>query len=378
ASRPGITLARSGPAQKRKAQNRAAQRAFRERKENYIKGLEAGIRELQSRGRHRVQLLEEENIRLRVMVEKLASENVQLQESLATLPAAAPHGQSSFTSNSAASDAPTLSDFGGDGNGRESPAESSATCWSPEGPEVDFGASTMVADMLAPTVAFAGGISAAGSPASAPGAAENAARVPPLEDPLFGVRGPALTGAVSPSFDASLAAGADLCGLLYGAAADASNDGMVLCEAHERSAAAETAPDAGYAERLHLLSSSDMAAAAAAARASDLRVLEPAAKLCAKSLCPHDEAAVSASIAAGTLVTGEEAWGMIKRHHMIDGFGLDVLCSQLRSKTRFSYAGGPVCDAEEIKAFLERLDRGPDRNGGVYCGGLSTLASLGA
>ncbi|KAL1916753.1 uncharacterized protein VTP21DRAFT_5457 [Calcarisporiella thermophila] len=63
---------------KRKAQNRAAQRAFRERKEKYVKELETRISELEN-AEKKTSRLEEENKRLRAILEQLQAENLALK-----------------------------------------------------------------------------------------------------------------------------------------------------------------------------------------------------------------------------------------------------------------------------------------------------------
>ncbi|KAK3824287.1 MAG: hypothetical protein J3R72DRAFT_458251 [Linnemannia gamsii] len=69
------------PTTKRKAQNRAAQRAFRDRKEKYVKSLEDRIKELEDlnpdKGDNK---LAEENMNLKVLVQKLETENYFLKE----------------------------------------------------------------------------------------------------------------------------------------------------------------------------------------------------------------------------------------------------------------------------------------------------------
>ncbi|KAJ2741964.1 DNA-binding transcription factor yap1 [Coemansia sp. BCRC 34301] len=60
---------------KRTAQNRAAQRAFRERKQQYLKGLEEKVKELTEQQER----TERENARLKQFVDKLKSENVTLK-----------------------------------------------------------------------------------------------------------------------------------------------------------------------------------------------------------------------------------------------------------------------------------------------------------
>ncbi|KAK5808604.1 transcription factor PAP1-domain-containing protein [Linnemannia elongata] len=69
------------PTTKRKAQNRAAQRAFRERKEKYVKSLEDRIKELEelNPGKGDTKLAEE-NMNLKVLVQKLETENYFLKE----------------------------------------------------------------------------------------------------------------------------------------------------------------------------------------------------------------------------------------------------------------------------------------------------------
>ncbi|KAF9439172.1 hypothetical protein BGZ76_010071 [Entomortierella beljakovae] len=68
------------PATKRKAQNRAAQRAFRERKERYVKTLEDRIKELEEMQPQPDTTLAEENQNLKVLVQKLETENYFLKE----------------------------------------------------------------------------------------------------------------------------------------------------------------------------------------------------------------------------------------------------------------------------------------------------------
>ncbi|KAF9926801.1 DNA-binding transcription factor yap1 [Linnemannia zychae] len=69
------------PTTKRKAQNRAAQRAFRERKEKYVKSLEDRIKELEELNPGKSDSkLAEENMNLKVLVQKLETENYFLKE----------------------------------------------------------------------------------------------------------------------------------------------------------------------------------------------------------------------------------------------------------------------------------------------------------
>ncbi|KAJ2808800.1 DNA-binding transcription factor yap1, partial [Coemansia furcata] len=60
---------------KRTAQNRAAQRAFRERKQQYLKGLEEKVKELTEQQER----TERENAQLKQFVDKLKEENVTLK-----------------------------------------------------------------------------------------------------------------------------------------------------------------------------------------------------------------------------------------------------------------------------------------------------------
>ncbi|KAF9356911.1 DNA-binding transcription factor yap1 [Mortierella sp. AD094] len=69
------------PTNKRKAQNRAAQRAFRDRKERYVKSLEERIKELEELNPGKTDSkLAEENMNLKVLVQKLETENYFLKE----------------------------------------------------------------------------------------------------------------------------------------------------------------------------------------------------------------------------------------------------------------------------------------------------------
>ncbi|KAI7824823.1 hypothetical protein BC939DRAFT_449312 [Gamsiella multidivaricata] len=69
------------PTNKRKAQNRAAQRAFRDRKERYVKSLEERIKELEELNPTKTDSkLAEENMSLKVLVQKLETENYFLKE----------------------------------------------------------------------------------------------------------------------------------------------------------------------------------------------------------------------------------------------------------------------------------------------------------
>lgn len=72
-------MSNSDPKQKRKAQNRAAQRAFRERKERYVKELEERIKELENSHTTSSSQLQEENQQLKSLVQKLEAENYLLK-----------------------------------------------------------------------------------------------------------------------------------------------------------------------------------------------------------------------------------------------------------------------------------------------------------
>ncbi|KAI7872452.1 hypothetical protein BDF14DRAFT_1690260, partial [Spinellus fusiger] len=67
------------PKTKRKVQNRAAQRAFRERKERYVKDLEMKIKQIQETHVFTTHQLFRENQHLRSVVYRLESENFALK-----------------------------------------------------------------------------------------------------------------------------------------------------------------------------------------------------------------------------------------------------------------------------------------------------------
>ncbi|KAI8069822.1 uncharacterized protein B0P05DRAFT_573449 [Gilbertella persicaria] len=71
----------SDPKLKRKAQNRAAQRAFRERKEQFVNELQEQMRQLKEEKEKREKELSRENARLRRENEKLKEENYLLRDS---------------------------------------------------------------------------------------------------------------------------------------------------------------------------------------------------------------------------------------------------------------------------------------------------------
>ncbi|KAI0369919.1 hypothetical protein BV20DRAFT_979848 [Pilatotrama ljubarskyi] len=71
---------------KRKEQNRAAQRAFRERKERHVKDLEDKVAALEAKN----QMTEQENENLRDLLQRLQNENMMLKQAAFTF--TAPHG----------------------------------------------------------------------------------------------------------------------------------------------------------------------------------------------------------------------------------------------------------------------------------------------
>ncbi|KAK4517571.1 uncharacterized protein ATC70_000911 [Mucor velutinosus] len=75
-----VTVLPSDPKSKRKAQNRAAQRAFRERKEQFVNKLQDQMRELQQAKEKREKELSAENARLKRENEKLKEENYLLKD----------------------------------------------------------------------------------------------------------------------------------------------------------------------------------------------------------------------------------------------------------------------------------------------------------
>ncbi|KAI8884087.1 hypothetical protein K501DRAFT_323123 [Backusella circina FSU 941] len=76
-----VTVLPSDPKLKRKAQNRAAQRAFRERKEKFVTELQEQIRQIQEEREEREKKLTTENEELRKELEKLREENSILKDS---------------------------------------------------------------------------------------------------------------------------------------------------------------------------------------------------------------------------------------------------------------------------------------------------------
>ncbi|KAG6036828.1 hypothetical protein E4U41_005484 [Claviceps citrina] len=81
AKKPGRKPLTSEPASKRKAQNRAAQRAFRERKEKHLKDLESKVEELEKAS----EATSHENSQLRDQVDRMTAELNQYKQRLAVL-----------------------------------------------------------------------------------------------------------------------------------------------------------------------------------------------------------------------------------------------------------------------------------------------------
>ncbi|KAG5984265.1 hypothetical protein E4U55_005423 [Claviceps digitariae] len=79
--KPGRKPLTSEPTSKRKAQNRAAQRAFRERKEKHLKDLETKIEELEKASEAR----NHENSKLRAQVQYMTTELAQYKQRLAVM-----------------------------------------------------------------------------------------------------------------------------------------------------------------------------------------------------------------------------------------------------------------------------------------------------
>ncbi|KAK9474305.1 uncharacterized protein V1510DRAFT_349787, partial [Dipodascopsis tothii] len=90
-SKNGRQLSRS----KRAAQNRAAQRAFRQRKECYIKDLEQKVLELKS-SKETIDSLRQENLQLRDYILALQSRLIEQPGGIPTPPAVYARRQSDF------------------------------------------------------------------------------------------------------------------------------------------------------------------------------------------------------------------------------------------------------------------------------------------
>ncbi|KAL1871187.1 hypothetical protein VTK73DRAFT_2238 [Phialemonium thermophilum] len=90
AKKPGRKPLTTEPSSKRKAQNRAAQRAFRERKEKHLRDLEAKVQELEKAS----QTANHENQLLRAKIERMTVELGEYKKklSVAATPRSSPHG----------------------------------------------------------------------------------------------------------------------------------------------------------------------------------------------------------------------------------------------------------------------------------------------
>ncbi|CAG7953321.1 unnamed protein product [Penicillium olsonii] len=96
AKKPGRKPLTSEPTTKRKAQNRAAQRAFRERKEKHLKDLEDTVESLQQRS----DTADQENGLLRAQVERLQVELREYRKRLSWLASGSGNGMSALSSSS--------------------------------------------------------------------------------------------------------------------------------------------------------------------------------------------------------------------------------------------------------------------------------------
>ncbi|QRV91553.1 bZIP transcription factor [Ceratobasidium sp. AG-Ba] len=105
---------------KRKEQNRAAQRAFRDRKEKHVKDLEDKIRELEDK----FSTSESENSNLKDLLKRLQNENMMLKQSAFTFEFAPKDNQNTSPNNTSISSLNT--------NPFTSPAQSSKSSASPE------------------------------------------------------------------------------------------------------------------------------------------------------------------------------------------------------------------------------------------------------
>ncbi|KAK0383623.1 hypothetical protein NLU13_9534 [Sarocladium strictum] len=92
--KPGRKPLTSEPSSKRKAQNRAAQRAFRERKEQHLKDLETKVEELQKASED----ANNENSVLRAKVEQMTSELNQYKKKIALMSQSSPQPRDKFSS----------------------------------------------------------------------------------------------------------------------------------------------------------------------------------------------------------------------------------------------------------------------------------------
>ncbi|KAJ5505158.1 bZIP transcription factor bZIP-1 [Penicillium fimorum] len=96
AKKPGRKPLTSEPTTKRKAQNRAAQRAFRERKEKHLKDLEDSVEKLQKAS----DMTNQENGLLRAQVERLQVELREYRKRLSWMASGSGNGISAMSSNS--------------------------------------------------------------------------------------------------------------------------------------------------------------------------------------------------------------------------------------------------------------------------------------
>ncbi|KAJ5780113.1 Transcription factor PAP1 [Penicillium paradoxum] len=96
AKKPGRKPLTSEPTTKRKAQNRAAQRAFRERKEKHLKDLEDSVERLQKTS----DMTNQENGLLRAQVERLQVELREYRKRLSWMASGSGNGISALSSNS--------------------------------------------------------------------------------------------------------------------------------------------------------------------------------------------------------------------------------------------------------------------------------------
>ncbi|OAA70240.1 Transcription factor PAP1 [Cordyceps fumosorosea ARSEF 2679] len=87
--KPGRKPLTSEPTSKRKAQNRAAQRAFRERKEKHLKDLETKVEELEKAS----EVANHENTRLRAQVDRMNTELKQYKQKMSMLAQSKPSPQ---------------------------------------------------------------------------------------------------------------------------------------------------------------------------------------------------------------------------------------------------------------------------------------------
>ncbi|KAI0408489.1 PAP1-domain-containing protein [Xylaria palmicola] len=95
AKKPGRKPLTNEPSSKRKAQNRAAQRAFRERKEKHLKDLETKVDELEKASA----VTTDENSQLRTQIEKLTVELEQYKKKLTVLSRSRPATRTSLSNS---------------------------------------------------------------------------------------------------------------------------------------------------------------------------------------------------------------------------------------------------------------------------------------